>query len=118
MRESLGLGGRLARASLRTTLGERLLLAGIQALDALDADQPLSLLEPDEPYPLGVASLHGDLIHRGAHQRTAGADEHDLLPRHHLQRRHRDAIAVRCLQRDHALPATPVRRKFLPRRTL
>src|ERR1700730_4196544 len=93
-RTDLGLCGRLACAGLRTRLGEGLLLAGIQTLDALDADQPLPFPEPDEPYALGVASLHGDLIHRGTHQRAGGADEHDLLPRHDLQRRDRDAVTV------------------------
>src|ERR1700730_1365047 len=68
---TLSICGRLACAGLRTPpgrrvpLAERLLLAVIQTLDALDADQPLPVPEPDEPYALGVASLHGDLIHGG-----------------------------------------------------
>src|ERR1700730_17183569 len=82
---TLSVSGRLACAGLRTPLRERVLLAGIPNLHALDADQPLPFPEPDEPYALGVASLHGDLIHRGAHQRAGRADEHDLLPGHHLQ---------------------------------
>src|SRR5256885_15790748 len=76
-RTSLVLCGRLAGTGLRTPLGQRLLLTGVQALDAFDADQALPLPEADEPYALGVASLHGDLIHGGAHQRTGGTDEHE-----------------------------------------
>src|ERR1700730_3842979 len=65
---TLSVCGRLACAGLRPPLGERLLLAGIQTLDTLDADQPLPFPEPDEPYALGVASLNRDLIHGGAQQ--------------------------------------------------
>src|SRR5256885_9436046 len=87
-RTRLVLWGRLAGTGLRTPLGQRLLLAGVQALDALDADQALPLPEADEPYALGVASLHGDLIHGGAHQRTGGTVEHDLRSRHVLHCSH------------------------------
>src|SRR5215469_10207722 len=56
-----------------------------EALDALDADQPLATLaDPDQAHSLGVTSLDGDLVHRGAHQCAGGADQHDLLARQHL----------------------------------
>ena len=98
--------------------GRAVLFARVQALDALDADQALALPETDQAHALGVAPLHRDLVHRGAHQRAARADQHDFLARHDLQRRHGVTVAIRGLQRDHALAAAAVRGKLRERRQL
>src|SRR6185437_7579203 len=115
--ELLGIpsAGRGLIALARSALFRRFAL---QALDPLDADQALAVGETDEPYALGVAAEHRDLIHRGAHQRPGRADEHDLLARQHLQRRHCGAVTVRRLHRDDALAAAPVHGEILNRRTL
>src|SRR5580658_1970443 len=104
-----GVGGGIRRA---------LTLGALEALDALDADQALAVPEANEAHALGVTSEHGDLVHRGTHQRAGGADQHDLLPRQHLQRRHRVAVAAPGLQRDHPLAAAAVCREILEWRAL
>src|SRR5258708_20765729 len=118
LRRASGAGGRLAGPGLRAVLGHVLPFARLEALDALDADQPLALIEADQAHALRVTALYGDLIHRGAHQRAGGADEHDLLPRHHLQGRHGVAVAAPGLQREAALAAAPVLRNLPERRPL
>src|SRR6185312_911966 len=92
------------------------LLAVLQALDALDADQAFPFREADEAHPLRVAPEDRDLIHRRAHQRTGGADQHDLLPRHDLERRDGRAVAIGGLQRDDTLAAPAMLRKLRQRR--
>src|SRR6185312_2527248 len=81
-------------------------LAGLQALDALDSNEPLALGEADEANALGVASQHGNFVHRRAHECARGADEHDFAAGHDLQGCNCRAVAIGCLQGDHALPAT------------
>src|SRR6185312_3223283 len=93
-----------------------ILLAVLQALDALDADQAFPFREADEAYPLRVAPEDGDLIHRRAHQRAGGADQHDLLPGHDLERRDGRAVAIGGLQRDDTLAAPAMLRKLRQRR--
>src|SRR5215469_14755942 len=89
--------GRLAlcgrRSGIRRLAGDGVVLLSVEALDALDADQPLAFPEADEAHALGVAALHRDPIDGGAHQGAGGADQHDLLSRHDLQRRHGEAVA-------------------------
>src|SRR5215472_19105171 len=112
----LGFRGRRRRTG--GCVRDPFLAVPIEALDALDTDQALALTETDEPHALGVTALHRDAIHRGAHQCAGGADEHDLLSGHDLQRRHREAVAIGGLQRDHALTAAAVGRKLRERREL
>src|SRR5215469_4866968 len=88
----LALRGR--RSDIRRLGGDRVLLLSVEALDALDSDQPLAFPEADEAHALGVAALDRDPIDSGADQRAGGADEHDLLSRHDLQRRHREAVEI------------------------
>src|SRR5215469_15387405 len=106
----LALRGR--RSGIRRLGGDRVLLPSVEALDALDADQPLAFPEADEAHALSVTALNRDPIDGGPHQRAGRADEHDLLSGHDLQRRHREAVAIGSLQRDHTLTAAAVGREF------
>src|SRR6516225_9163177 len=110
--------GRVAGRGVGRVVRDPFLAVPIEALDAFDADQSLAFAETDEPHPLGVTTLHRDAIDRGAHQRAGRADEHDLLSRHDLQRRYREAVAIGGLERDHALTAAAVDRKLRERREL
>src|SRR5690606_9462908 len=60
----------------------------------------------------------GHLLHRGAHQRAARADQHDLIVRLDLQRADHFTVALGDLQRYHALPSTAMDREILYRRAL
>src|SRR6186713_2303631 len=109
--------GRIPRTEIRG-IRTRTRAVHDQALDALDAGQPLALVQPDEAYALRISTHDGDLRHRGAHQRASRTDEHELMLGIHLQRRDHLAVALGSLQRDDALAAAAMRREVLERREL
>src|SRR5262249_30763580 len=86
--------------------------------DALQTDQPIPFVEADQAHALGIATLDRDFADRRAHQRAAGADQHDLVLRVHQQRADHLAVALADLQRDHALAAAAVDREILDQRAL
>src|SRR4026209_2776353 len=88
------------------------------ANDALEADQPIALVQSDQAHALRVATLNGDFADRRAHQRAAGADEHDLVIGLHEQRADHLAVALADLQRDDTLAAPAVNREVLDRGAL
>src|SRR6185369_11342523 len=86
--------------------------------DALQANEAVAFVEPDQAHTLGIAALDRDFRDRRAHQRAAGADQHDLVVRLHQQRPDHLAVALADLQGDDALPAAAVDREILDQRAL
>ena len=106
-------GGWIGR--LRILASSTLALAR-QAFDALETGELIALFQPDQAHTLGVASHHGNILHRRAHQHAVLAHQHDLIVQAHLQRAHHDSVAVGNLQGDHALAAAAMLREILERR--
>src|SRR5262245_19059237 len=84
--------------------------AEVALLDALDAGELLALVERDQGHALGRAAHLADLRHRGADQHATGGDQHHLVVLVDQHRADDRAVALRDLDRDHALPAAAVAR--------
>src|SRR6185369_11372877 len=122
-------GGRLARGW--RLVGRRLAVIGVPAvasiavavaqvalLDALQAGELLALIEGDQRDALRRAALLPDLRHRRADQHAAGGDQHDFVVVVDQHRADQGAVALRGLDRDHALAAAPMARIVGDRRAL
>src|SRR6185437_7218138 len=86
--------------------------------DGLDARELLALGEVDERDALRRAAHLADLGHPRADQHPARGDEHDLLFRGGERGGDDLAVALRGLDRDHALRAAAVARVLRDRRAL
>src|ERR1700674_4345572 len=86
--------------------------------DGLQARELLALSQIDEGHALGGAAHLADLVHARADQHTARCDQHDLVLGRGERGGHDLAVALRGLDRDHALGAAAVARVFGDRRAL
>src|SRR3954469_9112870 len=78
--------------------------------DALQARELLPLAQVDQGDALRRPAHLADLVHPRADEHAARGDEHDLVLRRHQRRGHHAAIALRRLDRNHALGAAAVAR--------
>src|SRR5260221_2096153 len=76
--------------------------------DSLQARKLLARVEVDERHALGGTAHLADFLHARADEHAARGDEHDLVVGRHQRRRDHLAVALRGLDRDHALRAAPV----------
>src|SRR5690606_30017792 len=105
-----------ARAAARirsAASGQRFAVIVVQRLDTLDADEPIAVVETNQPNALRVPAEHGDLRRGRAHQRSGGRNKHDLVVERDLQRRDALAVALRRADRDYTLSAAALHGELL-----
>src|SRR5437870_9490220 len=93
-------------------------IAEVALLDALDAGELLAGVERDQRHALRRAAHLAQLRDAGADQHAAGRDQHHFVVVVDQHGADHGAVALRGLDRDHALAAAAVARVFADRRAL
>src|SRR5690606_3843705 len=73
--------------------------------DPLQTDEAIAFVEADQTHALRVAALDRNVADGRAHERTARADQHDLVVLLDLHRADHASVALGRLQGDDALAA-------------
>ena len=101
-----------ASSDAMSPLSDRFLAIAAERIDAHDADQIFFLRQPDQRDALRVASDACDFRGARAHQRALIRDQHQAVGIVELHGTDQRAVAIRTLDRDHALRAAALARIF------